>query len=244
MTRAMEQKLEELKRNIEESFDKQKDSLREIISEICSALFDSFKKDLKEEMKKEMDEQNTKISSENCMFQNQILELKQANVILQNEFDELEQYVRRSCIRIDGIPEVSNESSEDVFNNIVDIFVRVGIEDIEQNIDRAPRIGKSYHHKKPKKRCKSIIVKFSSFRYRTKAYRQKKNLDDGVTAHVNLTKTRHSLLRKANDLVRNRDEVLFCYADINCRLKLKWADQSKQDKFFSSLDELNEILGE
>ena len=52
--------------------------LREIVSEICSALFDSFKKDLKEEMKKEMDEQITKITYENCMFQNQILELKQA----------------------------------------------------------------------------------------------------------------------------------------------------------------------
>ena len=87
-------------------------------------------------------------------------------------------------------------------------------------------------------------MKFSSFRYRTKAYRQKKNLDDGVTAHVDLTKKRHSLLRKANDLVRNRDEVLFCYADINCRLKLKLADQSKQNKFFLSLDELNKILGE
>ena len=87
-------------------------------------------------------------------------------------------------------------------------------------------------------------MKFTSFRYRTKAYRHKKDLDDGATAHVDLTKKRHSLLRKVNDLVRNRDEVLFCFADINCRLKLKWADQSKQDKFFLSLDELNEILDE
>ena len=86
-----------------------------------------------------MDEQITEISSENRMFQNQVLELKQANVKLQNELDELEQYGRRSCIRIDGIPEVSNEGREDVFNNIVDMFVRVGIEDIEQNIDRAHR---------------------------------------------------------------------------------------------------------
>ena len=190
MTRAMKQKLEELKTSTEDRFDKQKDSLRETISEICSVLFDSFKKDLKEEMKKEMDEQITKISSENVMFQNQILELKQANVELQNELDELEQYGRRSCIRIDGIPEVSNESSEDVFNNIVDMFVRVGIEDIVQNIDRAHRIGKSYYHKKSKKNCKNMIVKFYSFRYRTKAYRQKKNLDDGVTSHVDLTKKR------------------------------------------------------
>ena len=173
----------------------------------------------------------------------EILELKQASVKLQDELDELEQYGRRSCIRFNGIPEVSNESSEDVFNNIVDMFVRVGIEDIEQNIDRAHRIGKyTIKKKKIEKKCKSIIVKSTSFRYRTKAYRKKKNLDNGVTAHVDLTKKRHSLLRKANDLVRNRDEVLFCYANINCRLKLKWAGQSKQDKFFSSLDEFNEIL--
>ena len=45
----------------------------------------------------------------------------------------------------------SNESSGDVFNNIVDMFVRAGIHEIEQNIDRAQRIGKSYHHKKSKK---------------------------------------------------------------------------------------------
>ena len=51
MTRAMEQKFEELKKSIEDRFDKQKDSLREIVSEICSALFDSSKKNLKEEMK-------------------------------------------------------------------------------------------------------------------------------------------------------------------------------------------------
>lgn len=59
-----------------------------------------------------------------------------------------------------------------------------------------------------------------------------------------MTKKRHSLLRKANGLIRNRDEVLFCYADINFRLKLKWADKSKEDKFFSLLDELNEVVGE
>ena len=78
--------------------------------------------------------------------------MKQANVKPQNEIDELEQDGRRSYIRINGIPEVSNESSNDVFNNIVDMFVRADIEDIDQNIDRVHRIGKLYHHKKSKKK--------------------------------------------------------------------------------------------
>ena len=151
MMRAMKQKLEELKRSIEDRFDKQKVSLREIISEICSALFDNFKKYLKEEMKTEVDEQLMKISSESYIFQKQILELKHENVKLLNEINELKQYGRRSCIRIDGIPQLYNESNEDVFNNIADMFVRAGIEDVEQNIDRAHRIGKSHHHKNKKK---------------------------------------------------------------------------------------------
>ena len=64
------------------------------------------------------------------MFQNQILDLKQANVKLYNEIDELEQYNRRSCIRIDDIPQVCNKSSEDVFDNIVEIFVKASTEDV------------------------------------------------------------------------------------------------------------------
>lgn len=85
------------------------------------------------------------------MFQNQILDLKQANVKLYNEIDELEQYNRRSCIRIDDIPQVCNKSSEDVFDNIVEIFVKASTEDVEQSNDRTHRIEKSYHHKISKK---------------------------------------------------------------------------------------------
>ena len=69
------------------------------------------------------------------------------------------------------------------------MFVTAGIEDVEQNINKA-------HRKKSSKKCESIMIKFFSFRYRTKAYRKKKNLDDGVTVHVDLTNKRHSLLRK------------------------------------------------
>ena len=57
---------------------------------LCS-YFDSFKNDLREEEKKEMDEQLTKINYKNHMFQKYIIELKEANIKLQNETNELEQ---------------------------------------------------------------------------------------------------------------------------------------------------------
>ena len=125
------------------------------------------------------------------MFQNQILELKQTNINLQNITDQLQQHDRRLCIRIDGIQEVSKKSSEDVFNKIVDMLMKTGIEDDEQNFDRAHRIWKSYHHKK-KKMCKSKIM---NFLFRSDVERQKKNLDDGLIVHADLTKNRQSLLR-------------------------------------------------
>ena len=45
---------------------------------------------------------------------------------------------------------MSSESSEDVFN-IVAMFVK-GFEDVEQNIDRAHHIEKSYNHTKFEKK--------------------------------------------------------------------------------------------
>ena len=46
-----------------------------------------------------------------------------------------------------------------------------------------------------------------------------------------------SLLKSASNLVRDVDRILFCYADINCRLKIKWKDESRED-FFTSTDDL------
>lgn len=72
------------------------------------------------------------------------------------------------------------------------MLVKTGIEDDEKIFDRAHRIWKSYHHKKFKKMCKSKIV---NFLFRSDVERQKKNLDDGLIVHVDLTKNRQSLLR-------------------------------------------------
>ena len=55
---------------------------------------------------------------------------------------------------------------------------------------------------------------------------------------VNLTNKRHSLLKSASNLVKDVDRILFCYADINSCLKIKWKDESREDNFFSSIDDL------
>ena len=69
-------------------------------------------------------------------------------------------------------------------------------------------------------------------------YRLKKNIKDNIKVHVDLTKKRHILLKSASNLVKDVDRIWFCYADINCRLKIKWKDESREDDFFTSRDDL------
>ena len=59
-----------------------------------------------------------------------------------------------------------------------------------------------------------------------------------VNVKTDLTKKHHNLLVSANKYVSNIDSVKFCYADVNCRLKIKWEDESINDTFFCSLTEL------
>lgn len=63
-------------------------------------------------------------------------ELKQATV----RNDDLEQYSRRSCLRISGVQENDNE---DVSKIVLDIARQVGADISLQDIDRTHRVGKT-----------------------------------------------------------------------------------------------------
>ena len=67
----------------------------------------------------------------------------------------------------------------------------------------------------------------------------RKNIKSGARIRLDLTKYRYNLLVSAR-IINNCPEVNYVYADINCRLKVKLADESH--KFFESMEELNGIL--
>ena len=70
------------------------------------------------------------------------------------------------------------------------MFEEPGARNIDGYIDRAHRIGKTYFDKKSSKKFKSFIVKLITFRHRTIVYRLKKNMNDNIKVHVDLTKKR------------------------------------------------------
>ena len=106
----MEQKFEDLKTYLNDKFQAQKESISDIAKDICTSMLKNFEVMLKEELSKQdlkIEKQNEKIKeleSERSMFQQQVMELKRANVKMQEHVDDNEQYGRRLCLRFDGVP--------------------------------------------------------------------------------------------------------------------------------------------
>ena len=82
-----------------------------------------------------------------------------------------------------------------------------------------------------------IIVRFTSFRYRTMFYRSHKKVKGNARVRLDLTKKRYKLLNDATNYIEAFDHVNYVYADINCHLKVRF--MSKEEKFFTSLNERN-----
>ncbi|XP_052704543.1 uncharacterized protein LOC128180457 [Crassostrea angulata] len=93
---------------------------------------------------------------------------------LSTRLDEMEQYSRRNCLKISGIPEEKNENTDtlvlNVFNNIM--FKQKQDKIALESISRSHRVGRPASGRGPR----DIIVKFVSYRDRAKVYGSKKNL--------------------------------------------------------------------
>ena len=99
-----------------------------------------------------------------------------------------------------------------------------------------------WRKKKPKKNKKQeIIVKFATFRHHTLLFRARRKLKNGFKLHVDLSNKRFKLLLVAQKYVENAGEVKFVYADVNCNLKVKF--RNDEENFFTSIQELEDILG-
>ena len=96
----------------------------------------------------------------------------------------------------------------------------------ESVVDRARRIDYRYLDACPNIYCKSIIIRFTTFRHRTTLYRAKNKLKRAVRIKLDLTKSRSDLLKRTNDNVKELPSIKFCFADINCRLKVKFNDEN------------------
>ena len=127
------------------------------------------------------------------MLQQQIISLKSAMCTSESNTKELEQYGKRMWLCIESVAIVANKTSDDVFNNVLDMCKKGNINISKNDINRAHRICKPYVDNISRKQCKSVIVRFTFYRMRILVYCGNKNMKD-VRIKIDLTKKLHTLL--------------------------------------------------
>lgn len=117
--------------------------------------------------------------------------------------DELEQYSRRSCLRVSGINESDNEN---VTEKIIHLASRTGADITARDIDRAHRVGKK-NTGRNRQADREIIIKFSTYDARLKFLKSRTKLrekNEKIYINEDLTKFRKNLAYECRDLRRKK----------------------------------------
>ena len=193
------------------------------------------------ELLKVQNEKIVQLESSVAILQSHVTSLKEENIKLAKHSEENEQYGRRLCVRVGGIEydESRSETADQVLENVKSKWEQADVVVPDSVIDRAHRVGMPYNDRVTGAKCQDVIVRFPTFRHRTMVYRKRKSME-GVTVRLDLTKQRYDLLKEARKLVDGHPNVKFVYADINCRLKVKFNEGI--DQFFESMEKLNSLL--
>ena len=190
---------------------------------------------------------NRKIAEATAPLQQRILALEGKLEVFQAHLSELEislddseQYSRRSCLRVFGVPLPADgkESNDDCIATAKKIFQEMNVTVPDDSIDRVHRIGKKI--KNPTGSLEqALILKFTSWKHRTAVYRGRKKLES-QKVRLDLTARRAKLLSKARLMVKDNPNVEYSFADVHCRLGIKLTNGSF--KFFNSEEDLLGIL--
>ena len=156
----------------------------------------------------------------------EIKELREELTETKTRLNELEQYSRRMCLNVSGIPEASNESTDQL---VADIAKMAGVAIAPGDIDRTHRIGM-----KRQGQHRTIIARITTFAKRQELYDARKKLrtpkafpGSTVTAATaqgafisdNLTRENQLILYKARQLKRER-KLYAAWSDVG-KLKVR-----------------------
>lgn len=132
--------------------------------------------------------------------------------VLTNRMDSMEQYSRRTCLKLSGIPEERGEKTDDIVLRIANQFILTKEQQRMElhHICRSHRVSPPRDNKFPR----DIIVRFVSYRDKARVFGNKRNLknfnqnpSNKYKIYINeaLTKPRAQLYYEVRKLVNNRE---------------------------------------
>ena len=115
---------------------------------------------------------------------------------LSSQVDKQEQYSRRNCLLLRGIPENKNEKTDDLCLATINEHLELAI--IEADIERTHRIGKP---RDAGQKSRPIIVKFVRYNDRKNVFNRRKKLKGkNISIMESLTATRMKKLKEAREI--------------------------------------------
>ena len=228
----MEDLINKLKNELQDSFNLELEKATKALACKISAL--EAKAEVHEAHMKNLEEQLGRESN----MQEKFKEYDNAFMAQGIQLDGMEQYSRRTCLRIFGVPlETPPSARENCKAKVIEICSEMEVEIEDEDIDRAHDISKKYNagginHQ-------AIIVKFHSWDKRTAVYQGRKKLT-GKSIRLDLTQSRAKLLGQSKLLVAENTGVEAVFVDVNCRLELKTVEGDR--KFFNTKLEFFKLL--
>ena len=186
-----------------------------------------------EEFKKPMESKVTSLEAKIAMYESHMNELE---III----DDCEQYSRRSCLKIDGIPLSQNgkESASECIEKVMAVLSEIDVDVSADDIDRSHRVRRK-RIKNDGSSSQTMIVKLHTWEDRSAIYKARKKLKN-KRIYVDLTRRRANLLTLAHTMVRSNPNYDFAFSDIHCRLGVKGTCGTL--KFFNTKEELLDLL--
>ncbi|KAK6171840.1 hypothetical protein SNE40_018265 [Patella caerulea] len=160
------------------------------VMKIISEKVNQLEKDLYE-----IREENKKLKAiVETQVKTQILAAERIASAACSKVNNLEQWTRRSSVRIFGIPDKMNENYSESIQEALKVFLSIGVSMTEDQIDIAHRIGTF----KPNQN-RSIIVKFLSRKYKIFVIKNRRKLKgSGISISEDLTPLNSQLLSRTS----------------------------------------------
>ncbi|XP_050399971.1 uncharacterized protein LOC126817162 isoform X2 [Patella vulgata] len=132
------------------------------------------------------------ITYKNNQLETELQDTKDVATLSLQRVNDLEQWTRRSSVRIYGLPDNQHESFTESINKSLDVFDKIGVQMPPEHIGIAHRLGPFKVGK-----CRGIIVKFISRKDKFNVMKNRRNLKgSNITIREDLTRINSQLLHK------------------------------------------------
>ena len=157
--------------SLEEHFTSQFDDLRNDINTVtASVAFLAYAHDKQLQINADQLKANNDLEGRMRFIEQNHDTLKQKCKRYEDEIDALEQYGRRNCLLLHGVPETEKERTDTVFCKTISEHLKLDID--HSVLDRSHRLGKPKQDGKPR----PIIAKFARYNTRAAVFAAKKQL--------------------------------------------------------------------